>query len=911
MRILIVSLFLVLTSCGTSKINKVQSDKSDTFSDETFMRYGHSRLSNTNVKNDLQGALRNCYKGNFSKGLGKLKSKLNKNKNNHKYWLYLGNCYELYGNIQKSNFYYEFALGGSNSIKAAVLNNRSLIAMKGLNYNEANELLTKAIKLAPQVKVPRYNLAQLYIKFNHTQKARTLLAPYIVSSSDTDLIFSMMAIELIENNLEESKKWNNKFNEKDLKREDISLYRALLFFELKDYKSAKMALGMQRPTIIKEIQRATRELNSKIDVELKRIQERDSKDAKGTKGVNRVAVKTRESNRLQLIGHNQNFVLTKKKLLIGSNEKCDIIINDKKISSYHAILILNSDGGAKIIDLDSNNGTLINNERIENGIIYPGDNIQFADQIFNVDEIIEDIQRNETIIDDEDKDVHTIQEQEMKIPTPVLPPVPGLVIIDGEYCDIKFDEEDYSPVTDLDHLESIDKEEYVDTIEQKKFIPIARKNENQAVQVTILSMGTILSVDYYPMKDSVIRVSSDQRKKNTIVLNSFDSKDNTPFINIKNGSVEVLPMKDHQCKSLTTENIIEQSHTLSNSEVISYNYKTVQVLVKVTDAPPSLRKTPFFGRDRDFKKQTAKVFSTVMSLMLLLLFVDLPQPEEEKKIAVIYRPAVKAKQKNNTKTSENPSKVEVDTGVKKEQQDNKKPKMAKKNPNPSKMKKSAPSKTKAPAKKKMAAKSKPTKAKRKLKSYSFKMNKSMASYFGNSGAKSAKSVTKNSASSALAATTSKSASANSLKASSNSSVTGLGKDFKGSFDSSSGSKGLASKSGIDTTYTDQKAVVLGSMDPELLRKILREYLPQFKHCYQEELEYTNEHAKGVMDLLFRINKYGKANRISIKTKGSKFSKKGTNCMSGVLKLIQFPKPKGGGVVDVKQPLNFLSQKSKI
>ena len=621
--------------------------------------------------------------------------------------------------------------------------------------------------------------------------------------------------------------------------------------------------------------------------------------------------KTKESNRLQLIGHNQSFVLTKRKLLIGSSEKCDIIINDKNISSYHAMLILNSDGGAKIIDLDSNNGTLINNERVENGVIYPGDNVQFADQIFNVDEIIEDIQRTETIIEDEDKDVHTIQEQELKIPTPVLPPVPGLVIIDGEYCDIKFDEEDYSPVRDLNHLESIDMSEYVDTIEEKKFIPIARKNENQAVQVTTLSMGTILSVDYYPLKESVIRVSSDQRKKNTIVLNSYDHKDNTPFINISKSSVEVLPIKDHNCESLLTSNLIDGNHTLSENEVVSYNYKTVQVLVKITNAPPSLRNAPFFGRDREFKKQTAKVFSAVMSLMLLLLFVDLPQPEDEKKIAVIYRPAVKAKQKNNTKTSETPSKVEVDTGVKKEHQDNKKPKMAKKNPTPSKKKKSAPSKTKAPAKKKMAAKSKPTKAKRKLKSYAFKLNKSMASYFGNSGSKSAQKVNKNSASSALASTTSKSASSSNLKASANTSVTGLGKDFKGSFDSSSGSKGLASKSGIDTTYTDQKAVVLGSMDPELLRKILREYLPQFKHCYQEELEYKNEHAKGVMDLLFRINKFGKAHRIGIKTKGNKFSKKGTNCMSGVLKLIQFPKPKGGGVVDVKQPLNFLSQKSKI
>lgn len=291
MKTLLSIVLSLLVSCGSNKISNIQSNNSDTFSDETFMRFGHTRLENTSTEDELQNALVNCYRGNFSKGLGQLKRNLNKNRDNSKYWLYLGNCYGLYGNIQKSNYYYDFALAGSKRIKSAVLNNRSLIAMKAHNYNEATTLLLKAIKLSPEVKITKYNLAQLYIKFNHTEKARKLLLPYINSSTDTDLIFSMMAIELIENNLEKSKKWQEKFKTNDLKREDISLYRALLYFELKDYRNAKMALGMQRPTIIKEIQRASRELDYKINTELKRIQKEESKDAKGTKGVNSVAFK--------------------------------------------------------------------------------------------------------------------------------------------------------------------------------------------------------------------------------------------------------------------------------------------------------------------------------------------------------------------------------------------------------------------------------------------------------------------------------------------------------------------------------------------------------------------------------------------------------------------------------------------
>ncbi|WP_127715859.1 lipopolysaccharide assembly protein LapB [Halobacteriovorax sp. HLS] len=290
--ICVLAILSIMTSCGSHRINNSQKSKSDTFSDETFMRYGHARLDKLDKLNPLESALANCYKGKFNSGLSSLKKSLNANRSNSKYWLYLGNCYNLYGSTHKANYYYDFALSGPKEVQAAILNNRALLAMKGLNYNEANELLQKAIKLAPGVKVPKYNLAQLYIKFNHTQSARDLLREYQSSSTDKDVIFSMMSIELIEGNLKEAKKWEEKFSNNDLRREDISLYRSLLYFEMKEFKKAKDALGLQRPTIIEEIKAASIELQDRINSELKRIQEElDSKDAKVRKGVNSVAVK--------------------------------------------------------------------------------------------------------------------------------------------------------------------------------------------------------------------------------------------------------------------------------------------------------------------------------------------------------------------------------------------------------------------------------------------------------------------------------------------------------------------------------------------------------------------------------------------------------------------------------------------
>src|SRR5690606_38669408 len=97
-----------------------------------------------------------------------------------------------------------------------------------------------------------------------------------------------------------------------------------------------------------------------------------------------------------------------------------------------------------------------------------------------------------------------------------------------------------------------------------------------------------------------------------------------------------------------------------------------------------------------------------------------------------------------------------------------------------------------------------------------------------------------------------------------------GSDKKGSGSASYGSRGLASKSGFDSSYLEPKTVVLGSMDPELLRKILREYIPQFRHCYQQELIANSDKIKGVIDLNFTIGPQGKVAKHNIKAKDARF-----------------------------------------
>lgn len=130
----------------------------------------------------------------------------------------------------------------------------------------------------------------------------------------------------------------------------------------------------------------------------------------------------------------------------------------------------------------------------------------------------------------------------------------------------------------------------------------------------------------------------------------------------------------------------------------------------------------------------------------------------------------------------------------------------------------------------------------------------------------------------------------------------------GTIDSSKGAQGLGKKGAILLSGMPQETVVLGSMDPNLIRDILMQYISQFRYCYQKELERTgSEDLSGVLHLNFNINSAGNVKNEKILGDKS-ITSEVKSCVAGVLRDIQFPSPKGGGSVEVKQPVNFYPKK---
>jgi hypothetical protein len=311
-------------------------------------------------------------------------------------------------------------------------------------------------------------------------------------------------------------------------------------------------------------------------------------------------------------------------------------------------------------------------------------------------------------------------------------------------------------------------------------------------------------------------------------------------------------------------------------------------------------------RNKDFLKQTSIIFTSIFLPFLLLLLInpELLKPKEEKKLAIIYKKPTKTKINEKNHTSKKVTDTKKNTGHKKVTNNPKKVERKKAGQKKKLIAKKAPAKKSAP-KKTVTKVTKVVKAKAPVKAYNFKFAANTKSMFNKKVSNLKATNTKSSATSG--SSSSISTSNTKLAGTSSSQVGNLGSDASGG-NNSFGSKGLSSRSGRDSSYIQTKTVVLGSMDPELLRKILQRYLPQFRHCYQEELTNNSESIKGIVDLNFKISATGSVKGMNIVAKDKRFSKKGINCMKKVLSIISFPAPKGGGTVAVRQPLNFFSDK---
>ena len=128
---------------------------------------------------------------------------------------------------------------------------------------------------------------------------------------------------------------------------------------------------------------------------------------------------------------------------------------------------------------------------------------------------------------------------------------------------------------------------------------------------------------------------------------------------------------------------------------------------------------------------------------------------------------------------------------------------------------------------------------------------------------------------------------------------------KGKIDSSRGFDGVAQKGSVMVAGVPVERIALSNINPDEIRRILRDHIPQFRYCYQSELDANKnpENIQGRMNFKFSVGGAGKVLRSEIISEEIS-SDKVRDCIKNVLHGIKFPSPGDGRTYDVAQPLNF-------
>jgi hypothetical protein len=101
----------------------------------------------------------------------------------------------------------------------------------------------------------------------------------------------------------------------------------------------------------------------------------------------------------------------------------------------------------------------------------------------------------------------------------------------------------------------------------------------------------------------------------------------------------------------------------------------------------------------------------------------------------------------------------------------------------------------------------------------------------------------------------------------------------------------------------QEAVVMGAIDRNAVAEAIFAHKDEFRLCYEREINAEHPTLSGQIGTSFVIGASGRVTQAGIESSSLK-SPNAERCVIAVLKRIEFPMPRGGGVVEVHFPFKF-------
>ncbi len=658
-----------------------------------------------------------------------------------------------------------------------------------------------------------------------------------------------------------------------------------------------------------------------------------------------------EQNLYQVTGLSKRVKIESKPLsqgryLVGSVDNCDVVISHSSIKPIHAVLEI-FDNKIQIFSLDADSDILVNGESKTVSEILVGDTVKLGHVVVDFDlfhgkgipTIPSQKIKGEDFIASKS---HSVEKDEnVEAPYLIYPFDKNYNFAGSEY--IFEDSDQIYPIFKYNHSKA-------------------------AVEVIIIHKNRIFSVDYIGSRDGIYKlIGMKLKEKSSIEYPYLQKKESVDFIEAKGNSFFVNKLSGYNARIFSNDKskIDSLSINIAPNDIISFVKADLSIVVRNVEAPPEVKAAPLIPRDKTllFMCLLGLMITLIPLLFLYNMNIDKEQLKKEKaperiaKLLFKKKTFAKIKPKPTTTkakpTTTKPKPTTTKPKPKPKKKPAKKPTLAKKAPGPKlptkKLKPKLLKKGKLPKKTKNIKNPAPPnkkvgKATSRPKKNAAQSNRPGSKKVGKNTTKNTKTVspTPNSKGtvdvfkndkfkSSLNKLLAKGGQFKGIKTQGSSGggagspgysgtvgVTGGGgvttANVSGKLGSPTGVKngveGFASgadglTNGTKTFYQagiPSDTAVLGSMDPDLIRKILRDHIPQFRYCYQKELDKTSKRFNGVVKMVFTIGASGSVSKAAVQS--SKVPGSVKSCVRNVLMGIQFPKPLGGGKVEVGQPINF-------
>lgn len=646
-------------------------------------------------------------------------------------------------------------------------------------------------------------------------------------------------------------------------------------------------------------------------------------------------------------------VFGKGRILLGRTESCDLIVNNDSVSAVHAVLEI-FDDRAVIYDMNSTNGTYVNDDKVIVKEIFLGDFFRLADVEFEF--------LAYSAVNSLPPVLETLEPEhgEASIKTiPVLPESSApkqLPKAAPEISDAK-----PSIVYPLTSDPKAEFSEYIFEDKQDLYPIFKYEASKQAVEVIILFKDQVFSVDYLPEGKTTYFITGVYEAKDQVEFPYLGKNEKFPFIDVYGGQTKVHTLPGfgvfHLSDKKKDTGHQGASIDLEGQDLVRLQKNDLQIFVRNVAAPPRVLPAPILKRDPEFRKFLSLFLFFALAFSVGMNLIGPPEEEDKDELAperlatILYKqPLIVSKNDSVAKTKEAPKvaqkapkKEAVSPKVpKKVQPDVKKPDVT---TTKDQTKKPDPGKKTAQEKKVVKQGTKPvTKPSNKIatsspaKSNQKKLSTAKGpSAYSKVNLKSAGHVEVYKSADFKSSISSIVAKGGSLSGVQTKTGSGGGSEFTGAntgvstgsgkiqtagiqtdqgsligaatgvLGNSKGAEGLSAKKAIYTAGIPSETVVLGSMDPDVIRRILLDHLPQFRYCYQKELERTGNELSGLIKLDFAIGASGHVTAAGVEG-NSNLPTDVKKCVVGVLRGIAFPEPLGGGTVEVKQPMNFYPKK---